>query len=288
MLLMSQQKQLLNLSMNSHLSQIVNLALEEDIGTGDVSASLLPNDIVDASIISREDAIVCGVEYAQYAFLSVDNSIEIVWQVNDGDRIDENQVLCLLKGPAQSIVTAERVALNFLQTLSATASQTRHLVDKISHTQTQLLDTRKTIPALRLAQKYAVKCGGGTNHRLGLYDCVMIKENHILAMGSIESAIESAKNRYPDLDLIVEVENLEQLSDVLALDGIKRILCDNFSIKMLDDAVSMAQNKIPLEASGNISEENIIQVAQTGVDYISTGSITKHIQAVDFSLRINA
>jgi nicotinate-nucleotide pyrophosphorylase (carboxylating) len=192
----------------------------------------------------------------------------------------------LLKGQSRSIVTAERVALNFLQTLSATATQTRFLVDKIAHTKAQLLDTRKTIPGLRWAQKQAVKCGGGVNHRMGLYDCVMIKENHILAMCSIGSAIDMAKNRYPKLPLIVEVEDLNQLNEVLLHDGITRILCDNFSIDMLISAVKTTKNKTPLEASGNIDEHNIAKIAQTGVDYISTGSITKNIRAVDFSLRI--
>jgi len=272
--------------MNSQISQIIELALAEDIGAGDVSASLLTNEVVNAKIISRESAIVCGVEYAQHAFLTIDDSIDVVWKVNDGDEVSENQTLCLLKGQSRSIVTAERVALNFLQTLSATATQTRFLVDKIAHTKAQLLDTRKTIPGLRWAQKQAVKCGGGVNHRMGLYDCVMIKENHILAMGSIGSAIDMAKNRYPKLPLIVEVEDLNQLNEVLLHDGITRILCDNFSIDMLISAVKTTKNKTPLEASGNIDEHNIAKIAQTGVDYISTGSITKNIRAVDFSLKI--
>jgi nicotinate-nucleotide pyrophosphorylase [carboxylating] (EC 2.4.2.19) len=273
--------------MNSQISKIVNLALVEDIGTGDVSASLLNDKIVNANIISKEQAVVCGIEYAESAFLSIDDSLDVVWKIHDGDSVAENQVLCSLKGSARSIVTAERVALNFLQTLSATATQTRQMVDKIAHTQAQLLDTRKTIPGLRLAQKFAVKCGGGVNHRLGLYDCIMIKENHILAMGSIDLAVKSAKTYYPKLPMIVEVEDLDQLNQALLLDGIKRILCDNFSIDMLKMAVKSAKNKTPLEASGSIDENNIVEVAQTGVNYISIGAITKHIRAVDFSLRIS-
>jgi len=246
---------------------------------------LLPNTQVEAHIIAREAAIICGIDYAQYAFLLVDDSIQINWQITDGDQVVENQTLCTLSGLASSIVSAERVALNFLQTLSATATQTQYLVAKIAHTQAQLLDTRKTLPGLRLAQKNAVKCGGGVNHRMGLYDCVMLKENHIAAAGSIKLAVQTAVDQYPDLPLIVEVENLGQLQQVLELDHITRVLCDNFSINDISNAVKLAKGKLPLEASGNIDENNISDVADTGVDYISTGDITKNINAIDLSLR---
>ncbi len=273
--------------MSDMLLKIVQQALNEDIGSGDVSASLLPQAQVKAGIIARESAVICGIDYAQTAFLLVDDTVQINWQINDGDQVVENQTLCTLSGSANAIVSAERVALNFLQTLSATATQTRYLVDKIAHTNAQLLDTRKTLPGLRLAQKSAVKCGGGINHRMGLYDCVMLKENHIAAAGSIQKAVKKAVDQYPDLPLIVEVEDLDQLQQVLNLGHITRVLCDNFSIKDLTSAVKLAKGKLPLEASGNINENNISKVANTGVDYISTGSITKNINAIDLSLRFS-
>ena len=265
----------------------VKIALSEDVGTGDVSANLLDNKIINAQIIARESAIICGIDYAQTTFLALDDQIQIDWKIEEGSRVDKNQVLCHLSGTSNAIVSAERVALNFLQTLSAVATQTRFLVDKIAHTNAQLLDTRKTIPGLRIAQKQAVKCGGGVNHRMGLYDCVMLKENHIIAAGGINKAVVNAKEQYPNLDLIVEVETLDQLSEVLALEGITRALCDNFSLKELLQAVAMSAGSLPLEASGNINAETIVSVAETGVDFISTGSITKNIQAIDLSLRFS-
>ncbi|HIM57992.1 MAG TPA: carboxylating nicotinate-nucleotide diphosphorylase [Gammaproteobacteria bacterium] len=273
--------------MNEDELKVVQQALNEDIGSGDISASLLPDEQVKARIIARESAVICGIEYAQHAFLLVDQSVKTNWQVSDGESVVENQVLCTLTGTAASIVSAERVALNFLQTLSATATQTHALVSKIAHTHTQLLDTRKTIPGLRLAQKQAVKCGGGVNHRMGLYDCVMLKENHIMAAGSIQHAVQSALEKHPDLPLIVEVETLDQLQQALVFDGITRVLCDNFSTDDLTKAVILAKGKLPLEASGNIDEHNIVKVADTGVDYISIGSISKNIQAIDLSLRFS-
>ncbi|RUA06025.1 MAG: carboxylating nicotinate-nucleotide diphosphorylase [Gammaproteobacteria bacterium] len=269
------------------MNKIIELALNEDIGSGDVSAHLLEGKIVSVQIIARESAIICGVEYAQAVFLSLDKDIQIEWHFKEGERIQAKQVLCTLSGASNSIISGERVALNFLQTLSAVATQTKTLVDKIAHTNAQLLDTRKTIPGLRLAQKQAVKCGGGVNHRIGLFDAIMLKENHIIAAGSITKAVQLAKNQYPDLPLIVEVEDLEQLTEVLGLTGITRALCDNFSITDLIQAVKLANHKLPLEASGNIDENTIVKVAETGVDYISTGSITKNIQAIDLSLRFS-
>ncbi|MBC8493950.1 MAG: carboxylating nicotinate-nucleotide diphosphorylase [Candidatus Thioglobus sp.] len=271
--------------MNKDIETIVQLALAEDLGSGDVSASLLEDKIIQANIVCREDAVICGVEYAQAAFLSLNQDIQINWQIKDGDLVKLSQVLCTLSGSSRAIISGERVALNFLQTLSAVATQTRLLVDKISHTNAQLLDTRKTLPGLRLAQKYAVKCGGGVNHRLGLYDCIMLKENHIIASGSLTEAINNAKQKFANLPLIVEVETLDQLNEVLTLSGVARVLCDNFSIQMLAEAVSLAKGKLPLEASGNVDNTSIVAIAETGVDFISTGSITKNIQAVDLSLR---
>ncbi len=274
-----------NLSMNRQVSNIVEMALSEDIGTGDVSASLLKDTTVSAQIIAREAGVICGIEYAQTALLALDGDMQIEWQLGEGDKIQKNQLLCTLSGSSRAIISAERVALNFLQTLSAVATQTRHLVDKIAHTHAQLLDTRKTIPGLRLAQKYAVKCGGGVNHRMGLYDCMMLKENHIMAAGGITQAVAMAKAQYADLALIVEVEDLTQLSEVLTLKGITRVLCDNFSLDRLVQAVDMSAGIVPLEASGNIDSTTIVSIAQTGVDFISIGSITKNIQAIDLSLR---
>lgn len=264
---------------------LVRSALAEDIKTGDVSANLLPDKNINATIIAKESAVICGIEYAQTAFLLIDKNIKIDWKIADADKIDKNQMLCTISGLSKSIITAERVALNFLQMLSATATQTRFLVDKIQHTQAQLLDTRKTIPNLRLAQKYAVKCGGGVNHRMGLHDCVMLKENHIMAIGSIAKAVQVAAKKYPNLPLIVEVENLSELRQALLLKSVTRILCDNFSNDKLIQAVQIADGKKPLEASGNIDEANIVEVAETGIDYISIGAISKNIRAIDLSLR---
>ncbi len=266
---------------------IIKLALAEDIGTGDVSTSLLKDKFVRANIIARESAVICGIEYANAVFTQVGASIKLDWQCTDGDLVNNNQLLCRITGSSRAIISAERVALNFLQTLSATATQTRYLVDKIAHTSAQLLDTRKTLPGLRLAQKYAVECGGGVNHRMGLYDCVMLKENHIIAAGSISIAVEVAVEKYPNLSLIVEVENLAQLQQILDLKGITRILCDNFTPQSLAHALDLAQGKLPLEVSGNINQHNIVEFANTGVDYISIGEITKNIQAIDLSLIVD-
>jgi nicotinate-nucleotide pyrophosphorylase (carboxylating) len=264
---------------------IVKLALSEDIGALDASADLLQKSNVDAHIISKEAGIICGIEYATRAFYLVDSSVVLDWQVCDGQVVQSNQVLCKINGLNQSILSAERVALNFLQTLSAVATQTHYFVQKISHTQSQLLDTRKTLPGLREAQKYAVKCGGGVNHRMGLYDCIMLKENHIQAAGSIKKAVVLAQIKHANMALIVEVETLTQLAEVLKIKGIDRILCDNFDLKMLTLAVKMAKGKISLEASGNINENNLVSIAETGVNYLSIGAITKNIQALDLSLR---
>ena len=273
--------------MNKTISDLVQRALEEDIGSGDVSASLVKDEPTTATIITKESCVVCGLEYAHCAFLLLNERIEIDWLVNDGDLLQAGQKLCVIKGASRSILSAERVALNFLQTLSGVATQTHHLASMIADTRAKLLDTRKTLPGLRLAQKYAVSCGGGVNHRLGLYDCVMLKENHIIAAGSIKRAVVLAHKKYPDLPLIVEVETLDQLAQTLVLKGITRVLCDNFSRQDLLQAVEMSKGKLPLEASGNIDQTNILQVAETGVDYISIGSITKNIQSIDLSLRFS-
>ena len=218
-------------------------------------------------------------------FNSIDPKIQINWNVRDGSIVSSGEILCRISGHAKAIVTAERVALNFLQILSSTSTKTAELVQLISGTKTKLLDTRKTIPGLRKAQKYAVKCGGGVNHRMGLYDCIMLKENHILAIDSLEDSIKNAVRKFPKTPIIVEVESLDELQSALSMKDITRILCDNFSIKELIEAVKISRGLYPIEASGGITETNIVDYAQTGVDYISIGSITKDIRSIDLSLR---
>ena len=273
--------------MSKILRQIVNMALSEDIGTGDLSSSLLVDNVTSAKIICREKAIICGNDYSDLCFSTLDPDIEIDWKIIEGKEATPGAVICHLKGKTQAIISAERTALNFLQTLSATATQTKKLVSMIKHTNAKLLDTRKTIPNLRYAQKHAVKCGGGVNHRMGLFDCVLLKENHILSIGSLEKSIEKAIIEFPNKPLIVEVESLDQLKRVLLIKGVTRILCDNFSPQDLLEAVAIAKGIYPLEASGNINEKNIIEYAETGVDYISIGSITKNIHSIDLSLKFD-
>ena len=270
--------------MNNELEQIVKSALNEDIGSGDLSAKLLRNKIISAEVICRDKAIICGCEYFDLCFSSLDSNIRIDWKVKDGSNVSPGEIICTINGNSQAIITAERTALNFLQLLSAVATKTSFLVKQISNTNAKLLDTRKTIPGLRKAQKYAVKCGGGLNHRMGLYDCVMLKENHILAFGSLEKCLKKATSQYPNKPIIIEVETLEQLQTALSVNGIMRILCDNFSITELSQAVKLSRGVYPLEASGGINENNIVDYAETGVDYISIGSITKDINSIDLSL----
>ena len=270
--------------MNNELEQIVKSALNEDIGSGDLSANLLRNKTISAEVICRDKAIICGCEYFNLCFSSLDSNIRIDWKVKDGSNVSPGETICTINGNSQAIITAERTALNFLQLLSAVATKTSFLVKQISNTNAKLLDTRKTIPGLRKAQKYAVKCGGGLNHRMGLYDCVMLKENHILAFGSLEKCLKKATSQYPNKPIIIEVETLEQLQTALSVNGIMRILCDNFSITELSQAVKLSRGVYPLEASGGINENNIVDYAETGVDYISIGSITKDINSIDLSL----
>lgn len=265
------------------IKENVALALKEDVGTEDITASLLDEGASSkATLISREDAVLCGKAWFDESFRQLDTDIKIDWKVEDGDTIHVNQKLCVLTGCTRALLTGERTAINFLQTLSGTATMVSEYVRQIRGTSARLLDTRKTLPGLRLAQKYAVTCGGGMNHRVGLYDGFLIKENHILANGSITNAIQEAKKR--DLPVEVEVENLKELEEALEADP-DRILLDNFSIDELFRAVEMAQGRTSLEASGNITLKNLRNVAKTGVDYISIGALTKHVTAVDFSLR---
>ncbi len=307
--------------MNIDLSQIkndVHRALQEDLGNGDVTAELLPAELcVEAEIITREPMLVCGQDWVNEVIQQVDKTIKINWQVTEGQWLNSPQSLCHIIGNARSILTAERTALNFLQTLSATATQTYHYVQKLKGSTTRLLDTRKTLPGLRLAQKYAVRCAGGINHRIGLYDAFLIKENHITSCGSIKTAVELARQAQKELLVEIEVENLEELKEALDAKP-DRILLDNFSQEMLIEAVKMNRERLrfyqnahgstagslnlassldvddssvepvlcTLEASGGITLDNIAQVASSGVDFISVGAITKSIQAIDLSLLV--
>lgn len=267
------------------INQSVSQALKEDIGDGDVTAaSFTNNEIATAIVICREEAVLCGQIWFELTFHQLDADITIEWMFADSDLIQADDEVCKLKGNAQAILSGERTALNFLQTLSGTASKTKTYVDRIAGTEAKILDTRKTLPGMRYAQKYAVRCGGGENHRMGLYDAILIKENHIATSGSVSNAVQTAKKLYPTLKLEVEVENEVQLKEALASEA-DVILLDNFSLSELEAAVLITDGKKKLEASGNMTLENIREVAKTGVDYISIGAITKHVRAIDFSMR---
>ncbi len=270
---------------NDYIKQQVALAPAEDIGEGDITADLIPADTrANASIISREPAVICGTPWVTEVFMQLDPAIQIDWHCQDGDKVESRQELCRLHGSARHLLSGERAALNFLQTLSATATQAHEYVMAVEGTGCRILDTRKTIPGLRLAQKYAVRCGGAYNHRSGLYDMVLIKENHICAAGSIQAAVDTARRLSPDMPVEVEVENLHQLQQALEA-NVDRILLDNMDIPALQQAVRITNKRIPLEASGGVSQKTARDIAQTGVDYISIGSITKHIRAIDLSMR---
>jgi nicotinate-nucleotide pyrophosphorylase (carboxylating) len=268
----------------------VKAALDEDIGSGDLTALLVPEEqMVSATIIARESAIICRQDWVNACFKLIDNNVQLEWLVNEGDRVQPDQLLCKINGLARPLLSAERCALNFLQTLSATATETRKYVDAIAGTNAQILDTRKTIPHLRLAQKYAVTVGGGHNQRLALYDGILIKENHIAAAGSISKVMQLAFALNTGKSIQIEVENLAQLK--LALEaGASSILLDNFSNDLLREAVNInnqSGKKAVLEASGGITLGNVREVALTGVDRISIGSLTKNIQAIDLSMRVD-
>ena len=267
------------------VKKMVRQALTEDIQDGDVTAELIPaHHIACANIITRDDMVLCGQQWVEETFHQINSTIQLNWLAKDGDKIPHNNPILTVEGNARSLLTAERTALNFLQTLSATATQTHSYAQLIAHTNTKLLDTRKTIPGFRIAQKYAVRCGGGLNHRIGLFDAFLIKENHINACGGIKKVIQTARKKYPEKMLEIEVENIDELQQALR-EKADVIMLDNFSIPMLVDAVKLAKNKAQLEASGNISYKTIAKIAETGVDFISVGGITKHIQAIDLSMR---
>lgn len=263
-------------------------ALDEDIGTGDVTAGLIPAaKQASATVICREAAILCGTAWFDEVFRQLDPAVHIIWQHQDGERVAAHAVLCTLQGSARSILSGERAALNFLQTLSATATATRRYVDLVAHTQCRILDTRKTLPGLRTAQKYAVVCGGGTNHRIGLYDRVLIKENHIMAAGSITAAIQQARQLHPGILVEVETENLQELAEATAAQA-DIIMLDEYSLADMREAVRITEGRIPLEASGGVSPETLVAIAETGVNFVSIGGITKHVRAVDLSMRFVA
>jgi nicotinate-nucleotide pyrophosphorylase (carboxylating) len=267
------------------ISITVQRALAEDIGLGDLTAALVPETrMATAHIISRQEAMLCGAPWLDEVFRQLDLRITVHWEVSDGDDIRSNQRLCTLHGPARPLLTGERTALNFLQTLSGIATASRRYAQAVQGTPAVVLDTRKTLPGLRSAQKYAVRCGGCQNHRQGLYDAFLIKENHIHACGSIDAAIRTAHSIARGKSVEVEVENLEQIREAIAA-GADRILLDNFSIAQLKKAVALAAGWVKLEASGGLSLQGLYTVAKTGVDYISVGILTKDVHAVDLSMR---
>jgi nicotinate-nucleotide pyrophosphorylase (carboxylating) len=274
-------------SLPEDLAQTVRRALAEDIGGGDLTAALIPAaSRARGQVITRDTAVLCGTAWFDETFRQLDRHIQVEWLVRDGERINTNQVLCLLEGPTRAILTGERTALNFLQALSGTATTVRRYVEAVRGTSAVILDTRKTLPGLRTAQKYAVRCAGAQNHRMGLYDAILIKENHIAAAGSVTAAVQAARRQAPAGTTVeVEVENLEQLREALAA-GADRLLLDNFSFKRLREAVQETAGRARLEASGGITFDNLRAIAETGVDFISIGALTKHIQAIDLSLRI--
>lgn len=265
-------------------------ALREDLGgevapENDITASLLPeNTLSHAVVISREPGIFCGKRWVEEVFIQLGNKTQIHWLVDDGDSVQADQTLFEVKGPAALILTAERTALNFVQTLSGVATTVSHYVALLQGTNTQLLDTRKTVPCLRTALKYAVMCGGGNNHRLGLSDAYLIKENHIIATGSIRDAVEKANWQHPDVPVEVEVESLDELSEAIEA-GADIVMLDNFSIEKMRAAVELNAGRVLLEISGNVTDQTLRSYAETGIDYISVGALTKHLHALDLSMR---
>jgi len=271
----------------SAIEEAVNIAIKEDVGDGDITAQLIPeDDIAIATVISRESCILCGMDWFEEVFRQIDSEILVEWLAEDGDEIKPDQSICSLSGSSRAILTGERIALNFMQTLSATATLASKYAHAVAKTSAIVLDTRKTIPGLRIAQKYAVSCGGGQNHRIGLFDAILIKENHIIACGTIQKAVDEARFRNPEMPIEVEVESIGELQEALDAKA-DRILLDNFTVQQLREAVKICSGTTPLEASGGITLGNIQTIAETGVNFISTGSLTKDITAIDLSMRIS-
>ena len=270
------------------INPIVKLALDEDIGSGDITAALVPSrDTAHASVITREAGVLCGTQFVDAVFYAVDAGVSVEWKKTDGDRLAPNDVLFTLAGNARSILTGERAALNFLQMLSGTASYSASLVSLVEGTNAKLLDTRKTIPGFRNAQKYAVTCGGCFNHRIGLFDAFLIKENHIAACGGIRQAIEQARQSAPAKPIEIEVENLQELEQALTAKA-DRVMLDNFTLDDMRRAVAMTKGEAELEASGNVTEATLRGIAETGVDFISIGALTKVVMPLDLSLRLSS
>lgn len=262
-------------------------SLREDIGDGDITAQLIPLDKISTGrVITRESAVIAGRQWVDEVFRQVDPTLELTWNVQDGDRVEPNSVLFSFQGPARSLLTSERAALNWLQTLSGTATACASFVERVAHTGVKLLDTRKTLPGLRLAQKYAVSCGGCHNHRIGLWDAFLIKENHIAACGSIAQAVSEARRIAPGRPVEVETENLEELQQGLDA-GADIIMLDEFSLEDMVKAVAITAGRAKLEASGGINANTLVPVAETGVDYISIGALTKDVRAIDLSMRLD-
>lgn len=267
------------------IERAVAQALAEDIGSGDATAALVPENLTaHARIIVREDSVLCGTAWVDRVFRNLDRRIDVTWHTHDGGPVAANTAICDLRGPARSLLTGERTALNFLQTLSAVATKTRAYVQAVAGTRATILDTRKTLPGLRLAVKYAVATGGGVNHRIGLYDGILIKENHISAAGGIAQVLASARDINGEIPIQIEVETIEQLEQALA-NGATLVLLDNFTVPNMKAAVKLTAGRAQLEASGGITLQNVREIAETGVDRISIGSLTKDIQAVDLSMR---
>jgi len=274
----------------AEIERNVAAALVEDVGRGDLTAQLVPaGRIARATVIARQDAVLCGTAWFARCFASLDGAIALSWKATDGERVAADQVLCEMVGPARALLTGERTALNFLQLLSGIASKTRQYADAVAGTRAQIVDTRKTLPGLRLAQKYAIGCGGGVNHRLGLYDAILIKENHILAAGSIAAAMAAALRVAEETGgrcsfIQVEVETIAELQQALAA-GAKMVLLDNMSLAQMREAVALTAGRASLEASGNVTLETVRGIAETGVDRISVGALTKDVRALDLSMR---
>ena len=270
-----------------YIAKLVTQALSEDVANGDITAELIGADVqASGRIVTREDGILCGTTFALEAFQQIDPSCHVEWAAQDGDAIAADSLVCTLSGPARALLTGERTALNFLQLLSGTATTADQYAARVAHTKVKLLDTRKTVPGLRRAQKYAVTCGGCYNHRIGLFDAFLIKENHISAAGGIAGAVAAARNVAPDKPVEVEVENKAELEQALTA-GADRIMLDNFTLEALRDAVSHTAGSAQLEASGNVTDETLVAIAETGVDFISIGALTKHVRALDLSMRID-
>ena len=267
------------------IEENIRSAIAEDIGGGDATAALLPDYISEGYVLCKEKCVIAGRPWFDACLTALDPKVKIQWHVNEGDVVEPVQVICTFEGSSRAMVSAERSALNFLQTLSGTATVTATYADALQGTRTRVLDTRKTIPGLRQAQKYAVRVGGGVNHRMGLYDAVMLKENHIHAAGSLTAAAAHAKTKFPRLPLIIEVESLTQLHEALNT-ACTRILIDDFSLEDMRAAVEIAAGKIPLEVSGSVTFERLGEIAATGVDYVSIGALTKHVHAIDFSMKL--